>query len=95
MTPLPAGSTGSTPTLYPGDGTAAQEVPPVQASASPKQLGRPRSASKDLVSHPLKLSERSCEDADALREPLGHSLEAGALYQVCISLLEPASRQGC
>lgn len=80
-----AGSTGSTPTLYPGVNPADSQGPAPVASTSPKQLGRPRSASResrDVVSHPLEISDGSSESPGAVRAPLGHSLDAGALQQV-------------
>ena len=75
--------------LYPGSGSAAEAVPAPLRSASPKQLGRPRSAGRDIVSHPVRLSDHSAEDAGAVREPLGHSLDRGALQQVTASLSTP------
>ena len=68
--------------LYPGSDSAAEALPAPLRSASPKQLDRPRSAGRDIASHPVSLSDHSIEDAGALREPLGHSLDKGALQQV-------------
>ena len=72
--------------LYPGSYSAAEAVPAPLRSASPKQLGRPRSAGRDISSHPVSLSDHSAEETGALREPLGHSLDKGTLQQVTITL---------
>ena len=73
--------------LYSGTGTAAEALPEPLRSASPKQLGRPRSAGKELESHPVNVSGHSAEDEGAVRQPLGHSLDKGALQQVNSLLL--------
>ena len=85
---------GSTPVLYPGSGSAAEAVPAPLRSASPKQLGRPQSAGRDIVSHPVRLSDHSAEEAGAVRAPLGHSLDRGALQQARASLPTSASCTG-
>ncbi len=68
--------------LHPRSNSATEASPAPLRSASPKQMGRPRSAGRDIASHPVSLSGHSIEDAGALREPLGHSLDKGALQQV-------------
>ena len=77
--------------LYPGSDSAAEALPAPLRSASPKQLGRPRSAGRDIASHPVSLSDHSIEGVSAVCEPLGHSLDKGALQEVgASSMMFPA-----
>lgn len=75
------GTTPETPTLVAAPKEAGQELRPVPGERSPQPKGqRPRSAQRQVESHPLHIS--SNESFETELGPLGRSMEAGPLKQV-------------